>query len=326
MTREAKIGMLTGLGVIILIGVLLSNYLGNGNGMLAGTTRMAALPAGESYREQVLHPMGVPAAAAPGHKTQRADGTEVATPIDTNNGMMPIPLMMADVSPANPVIGPAVMPQPAGPVRVAQDIGAPPTIEMADPRAMVDVRFHTTVAAEVPAMQAVSYEILPGDNLAKIARKFYGSSKNSDVTRIVKANPDQLKDADSMLMAGKKLTIPNAQPAPVAKPAVTSQLVTSEQLDAYRMRNSKIVVPLPGDVQTAAQQQVQRPGTAVATATPVAPSAKTYTVKPGDSLRQIAVNVKTGNQTVSDVMKKIQTLNNLGNPDALKAGTTLKLP
>ena len=28
MTREAKIGMLTGLGVIVLIGVLLSNYLG----------------------------------------------------------------------------------------------------------------------------------------------------------------------------------------------------------------------------------------------------------------------------------------------------------
>ena len=63
MTREAKIGMLTGLGVIILIGVLLSNYLGNGNGMLAGTTRMAPLPAGASYREQVMHPMGVPAAA-----------------------------------------------------------------------------------------------------------------------------------------------------------------------------------------------------------------------------------------------------------------------
>ena len=46
MTREAKIGMLTGLGVIVLIGVLLSEYLGGGShttGMTA-TGRMAALP------------------------------------------------------------------------------------------------------------------------------------------------------------------------------------------------------------------------------------------------------------------------------------------
>ena len=73
MTREAKIGMLTGLGVIVLIGVLLSEYLGDGRGPTTamastsgGPTRpqqMAPLPIGSAYRQQVMDPVGVPSMA-----------------------------------------------------------------------------------------------------------------------------------------------------------------------------------------------------------------------------------------------------------------------
>ena len=47
MTREAKIGMLTGLGVIVLIGVLLSNYLGERMGCgMSPTGRDGGVAAG----------------------------------------------------------------------------------------------------------------------------------------------------------------------------------------------------------------------------------------------------------------------------------------
>jgi LysM repeat protein len=75
MTREAKIGLLTGLGVIVLIGVLLSEYLGGpggtGSGSTASVNRMAPLPIAQTYREQQLKPIGIPGMA-------RAENTEVA--------------------------------------------------------------------------------------------------------------------------------------------------------------------------------------------------------------------------------------------------------
>ena len=54
MTREAKIGLLTGLGVIVLIGVLLSEYLGGPTaGAPGASNRMAPLPVSAAYRERV---------------------------------------------------------------------------------------------------------------------------------------------------------------------------------------------------------------------------------------------------------------------------------
>ncbi len=82
MTREAKIGMLTGLMVIVLIGVLLSDYLGGPGkgGAMSPTGRMAELPMGAAYRQEVTEPVGVPGMA-------RSDGAAGATvPVSVAGG------------------------------------------------------------------------------------------------------------------------------------------------------------------------------------------------------------------------------------------------
>ena len=64
MTKEAKVGMLTGLGVIVVIGVLLSEYLGTPPGgapSSVATGKMAPLPIGAAKRTQLLEEVGVPA-------------------------------------------------------------------------------------------------------------------------------------------------------------------------------------------------------------------------------------------------------------------------
>src|SRR3954470_10366383 len=96
MTREAKIGMLTGLGVIVLIGVLLSEYLGDAAGGVGGpgtgavaTGRMAPLPVGTAYRHEVMQPVAVPAMARGSDNSPLAGGTELAAPMMTGLGMLP---------------------------------------------------------------------------------------------------------------------------------------------------------------------------------------------------------------------------------------------
>src|SRR3954469_19784621 len=101
MTKEAKIGMLTGLGVIVLIGVLLSQYLGDKN-MTGGvanvpTGRMAPLPVGAAYREQVTSPIGVPAMAPAGQVVQLAGGGEISTPM-SHDTMMPPVMVAAEIT------------------------------------------------------------------------------------------------------------------------------------------------------------------------------------------------------------------------------------
>ena len=101
MTREAKIGMLTGLGVIVLIGVLLSEYLGERNTgptVAAGATgNMAPLPFGAGYRDQIITPVGVPAIAPAGGpvRTQLPGGIELASGI----GESVPPMAIADLWP-----------------------------------------------------------------------------------------------------------------------------------------------------------------------------------------------------------------------------------
>ena len=141
MTREAKIGMLTGLGVIVLIGVLLSNYLGaDGRGM-SPTGRMAEVPLGAAYRQEVTEPVGVPGVA------RQESGTSVpvvvAAAIPAGGPSMPAvvkgstDVWGAPAMTSGPVVGQPVMPVPAGSV---QEAAGPkemnvPTLQLAEANA-----------------------------------------------------------------------------------------------------------------------------------------------------------------------------------------------
>ena len=141
MTREAKIGMLTGLGVIVLVGVLLSEYLGAPAGATSTTGRMASLPLGQSYRNEVMQPVGVPG-------TVRPDASVAAGSLATGPAQVTSPLMNdlpkayaamdtrdtpAIAPPGAPVMTPPVAAVPAGQVQSVQIADARiPTIDLGD--------------------------------------------------------------------------------------------------------------------------------------------------------------------------------------------------
>lgn len=268
MTKEAKIGMLTGLGVIVLIGVLLSEYLGDTRSMTGAaavsaagggtaTGRMAELPIGENFRQQVMEPIGVPGMArgdAPLAGLGGGDlagGTVMATPPTAyaaenkaiEQAVVPLPAGPSISKPVAPIaVGPAPMEQQAS---FSGPAGGPPTISVAEaptpvraipaaaplenvlaasPKAAVTSASPSPAA---PAAQGTPYVIAAGDNLAKIAKRFYQSSKISDIKRIVAANPGVLKDMDSPIIAGKTLTIPDAaKPATPSTPAAATPVQT----------------------------------------------------------------------------------------------------
>jgi nucleoid-associated protein YgaU len=345
MTREAKIGMLTGLGVIVLIGVLLSEYLGGGShgAGMSPTGRMAALPMGAAYRQEVMQPVGVPAIANtdPGATV----GNQTTVGGSSNMPAAPVAYASTDATGAprmdapatnGPAMNQPVAPVPAGNIQMDTPTAglqqSVPTMQMPEngvqavyvagqpapagpsptARTPVTLTLDGTVAPAAPAkVEGQEYVIAAGDNLAKIAKKFYKSAKNSDVERIVAANPAMLKNDKSMLIAGKKLIIPNAPQAiaaaqPAAAPAAPS-------------KKAHTVIREPG---------TSGDTSASAGATPLAPTkkavAKVYVVQANDTLEKIAKKIAPSN--VNATVKKIMAANGIKDAKSLQVGMKLTLP
>jgi nucleoid-associated protein YgaU len=348
MTREAKIGMLTGLGVIVLIGVLLSEYLGpgtHGTGMTA-TGRMATLPMGAAYRQEIMQPVGVPslvrndgAAEAPGAGAVAAAPTAAPVAFAATDGSG-APRMDAPVS-AAPALNQPVTPVPAGTIQMdAAGTGmrsSMPTMQL--PATAVQTVYVAgqpastpggaapapgTVVMDGPVVTAAQkaaapakpagqeYVIAAGDNLAKIAKKFYHSSKNSDVERIVAANPAMLKDSKSMLIAGKKLFIP-------AVVAAADSATPTPTAIAAAPAKTKTVIRQPGTSGGA----VSAVGGSSATTSAKKPTAKTYVVQANDTLEKIAK--KMGGNS-GEYVKKIMAANGIKDAKSLQVGQKLTLP
>jgi len=355
MTREAKIGMLTGLGVIVLIGVLLSEYLGERNTgptVAAGATgNMAPLPVGADYRAQVLTPVGVPAMtpAGGGARTHLAGGVELASGI--GDGDAPLTLIAAETTPPGPSFSGPVAPIAAGPTLMdGRAESGPPLITLRD---TLPVRVPTG-AVSVPTMSALTppaatpnmttYTIAAGDTLAKIAKKFYNSTKNSDIQRIVAANPKILKDATSTLMVSKKLVIPNL-PAPTVPVPVTPAAVapaksavaassgmpaassTASASEMVYLPSGAVTPPVPGVIAKdgpAAKDVIAAKDAPAAKEAPATKKPATYVVQAGDTLQKIARKVTPSKP--AETVQKLISLNGIKDPNSLQVGQTLKLP
>jgi LysM repeat protein len=355
MTREAKIGMLTGLGVIVLIGVLLSDYLGDARGtMLASvagnagnntaTGRMAPLPIGAGYRQQMMEPVGpgsmngsnavastgdltvpnmTPAQVIPpafASQRQMVDlGTDSSVPVATG------PTVSRPV--AAVAVGRSPMESPS------RGSGGLPTISVNEDTsghedaltAIGNALLGRTSKEEGNAAAGTSYVIAPGDNLGKIARKFYGSSKNSDVQRIVSANSSVLKDANSPLIAGRKIVIPGfAGAAGSGHSASTPGKVSA----AMMKKTEPVMVYLPREVGTRNDSHggqdagAENPKGAATGAKKDA--AKVYVVQSGDTLEKIAR--KLAPTKVSEMVEKLKSSNQIKDVRGLQVGTKLKLP
>jgi nucleoid-associated protein YgaU len=336
MTKEAKIGMLTGLGVIVLIGVLLSEYLGDKNSVASNvaTGRMAPLNVGADYRGQITNPVGVPAMAPAGSVVQYMAGTEIAAPVGHDS--VPGGALAADSAalPADPVAINPVKPIEGGPVLADARMDGPPVFGVKD-RATLAVKLQ-----DPPKPAAVTHTVVAGDTLAKIARQYYGSAKNSDVQKIVAANPGVLKDAATMLVVNKKLVIPGIAPptpavpgsigptpSPKGPPAMAAD--SADGVIVYKPSSSMTEVVPPTGVAAAksdaAKSGDSRADIAKADASKDAASArKTYVVQSGDTLEKIArkfAPTKTG-----EMVQKLMSLNGIKDPTRLQAGASLKMP
>ena len=133
------------------------------------------------------------------------------------------------------------------PMECQRSVGTPPTITVQDVPAGCCATAAFKRRLRKPANQ--TYVIASGDTLGKIASKYYGSSKQPDVQRIVAANKPILKDATTTLVVGKKLVIPNA---PVATPAAakTAAPVTVDP---------PATVYLPGPLEAASDEKPGSP-------------------------------------------------------------------
>jgi LysM repeat protein len=332
MTKEAKIGMLTGLGLIVLIGVLLTEYLGDKNTATANvqTGRMAQLPVDGAYRDRVTNPVGVPAMAPAGPVVQVAGGTAIAVPVRHENVAPPV--MAAEVrEDAVLPVGP-VTPIEGGPVLADARMDGPPVISLRD-RGTVPVRLQ-----DPPKPAAVTHTVAAGDTLAKIAKRDYGSAKNSDVLKIVAANPTLLKDASTMLVVNKNLVIPGTAPATsVVAPSmavgpVPGRASTGGSADGVKvyLPSSSMTEALPptlGAVQApkADAAKAGGPKTDAAKADNKDTTAKkSYVVQSGDTLEKIAKRLAPSKS--SDMVQKLMSLNGIKDPTKLQVGVPLKVP
>ncbi|HZS10373.1 MAG TPA: LysM peptidoglycan-binding domain-containing protein [Blastocatellia bacterium] len=64
---------------------------------------------------------------------------------------------------------------------------------------------YSDLIADIDPQPGLEYDVLPGDTLSKIAKRFYGDANRYH--DIFNANTDQLSDPDS-IKAGQKLKLP----------------------------------------------------------------------------------------------------------------------
>jgi nucleoid-associated protein YgaU len=165
----------------------------------------------------------------------------------------------------------------------------------------VTVRKTETVRPK-PALPKI-YEVTDGDNLALIAKKYYGDvegNKRANIMKIFEANRNILKAADE-IQVGQKLIIPPLRGSTSSKEKNEDGLVSSffekvTSIGRERLSSKKTDLPKQG----------------------------TYTVREGDSLWKIAAE-QLGDGTR---YTEVATLNDdvLSDEDSLTVGMTLKMP
>ena len=239
MTRETKIALLVGLGLIICFGVILGE---------ARTQRMPDLAgaAGQPIDGDPFEGL-----------TARDDATaivEVRRP-----GPSPISQTAeftsdrAQVEPDRSA--PAPEPDPPPPAADPVPVVAPPVSVPVSP---------------VRPKPVQTYTVAPGDSLCKIARTHYGRQNERLYMLIFKANRDKLNDP-STLKAGQRLVIPplpTRAAAADAPPRTTPrqgaagglQTVTTEQLRDHlrRVQDDQRRAPAPVPAPTAGTYTVKR--------------------------------------------------------------------
>ncbi len=236
MTRETKIGLLLGLGVILLIGIILSDQISQRQqGQPADFTEFA----GDAQR--AIKPAD--ATPAPGYGQVYTPGRPTGTPAENNttanqpedflvpNDVREEMGMQQAANTEN--TGPAIINLPvlasnADQPRQNAPIDDVPTLTFGDTdvatpafeqqrideaqQILDNVRnaIREAHATPSPGQSVIKHTVMPNENLTEIARRYYG---NGDYWReIMRANPDKV-GPDGSVRSGAVLDIPKREDA-----------------------------------------------------------------------------------------------------------------
>ena len=310
MNRETKIGLVTGVTLIVLIGAMLSSYLSAPNHKVGD---LSLIGQGSQLRNQISNPVGiaqvpvpqaqqpVAVAAAPVVKPVAPAFVQAATQYNqitqlpygsSSSGSRP-------VAPTVPTVNPEVIPM------VVAQVPAQTAVHPALPGngnstfAGPVQALATTGAGNSPSTQTATYTVRPGDTLGQIAWHFYHDSGPLAVRRIINANHGKLGSASAMLRVGETLTIPSA----------------SEQSASTHPQLLSMAAETTGN---------RFAGSPTARSSVRPTSSRIYRVESGDTLFGIARKLM-GAGTQANV-HRIMTLNHIRDPRTIYVGQRLTIP
>jgi nucleoid-associated protein YgaU len=296
MTRETKVGLLAGMAIILLIGIIVSDYL-----VVPASPVPPQVQQFASQTQDNIHPPGlvmVPTPLVIPTAAKVEDMPVVPTPRDLAPAPRPAPVSQGtapqfDEVVRNPMMGPTAPAAPAQPLAAPQPqhVASRDTLEL---QQKLDAAAGSSASVAAPARDSAlrTITVEEGDSLYQLAAEHLGSA--SRFSEIYEANRDQLK-APNQLKVGMKLRLP------------ASASAGAGQVTAIGASD----------------------GLPVVTDAPVAPAApkpgKTYSVKASDTLYSIAqAQLGSGGRWREIYQLNRQALG--GDEDALKVGQTLKLP
>lgn len=274
MTRDAKIGLLLGLAFIFMIAFIINGLPGSRPDSNELTTTMANFP---------NNPPGLAAREREVIRTEsiRSEATEVATP---------------------PIGDPRIRDQrtlPDVPVIPDESYKVGPFVPRPVNDGQTDVRNSKTVKPALPRI----YVVVEDDNLASIAKKFYGleeGNKQANIMKIFEANRKILKSPDDIYV-GQKLVIP---------PLSGSGANKGKSKGIFSSEIFKKVVSIGREHLTNKGRQ--------------AVQGRMYTVKDGDSLWRIAAEQLGDGSRYKEIVRL--NTDTLEDEDTVGVGTALKLP
>ncbi len=235
MNRETKVGLITGLAIIVMVGMLLSSYLNR----QASSIKMASLSnLGSTLRHSLLRPVSDQTIPVPNVAPKGAPVAATTPPANPASGTV----TSAGHTPTRQNQSAAVlsMPQyPSAPVVTFPTATSPHLAAVPAAGTMQLQNAVQSQPANAPGGQT-TYTVVANDTLTRIAQHFYHDGGPVAIERIIRANPGKLSSVRSMLRIGEKLNIPSAANR-VSMPqmmAVTNSGTTSNTppTHAYRVK------------------------------------------------------------------------------------------
>lgn len=313
MTRETKVGLLIGLAVILLIGVIVSDHLSVQHSLGPGTNADVAdfaaanqgvigqqSQAGNPTPTLLLDHQLPPSIDSQGPTSQQGHIGPITAEQMRAQQTQPLPRAMA-LGDRSQGQGASQQQSPitqrldrSSPVSVPDHRQTPLTQQLSQQFGQVMQRFEQV---RVPSPARKTHTVVKGDNLFKIAAKFYGDGNKWK--HIAKANPETV-GTDGSVRAGVELVIPT--------------LDGQQSTQALANTPVEIVRHQPGPLTTQQLQQVQR-----VTSTP-----RTVEVRDGDTLSTIAAEYLGSSKHWPKLFEANR--DRLDSPDTLTIGQELRLP